>query len=68
MFVCVLMCCAVWTPARTLASLLVFLLCSLQSPAWVKPRFLTHIMGPLIAVIVIASTFATTEKLDLFSL
>lgn len=41
---------------------------ALQSPAWAKPRFLTHIMGPLIAVIVIASTFAKTEKLNLFSL
>ncbi|CAN0512522.1 unnamed protein product [Ectocarpus sp. 12 AP-2014] len=39
-----------------------------KSPAWVKPRFLTHIMGPVIALIVIASTFSKTESLNLFSL
>ncbi|CAM9314487.1 unnamed protein product [Pylaiella littoralis] len=39
-----------------------------KSPWWVKPRFLTHIIGPLVAIVVIVSTFAKTERLDLFGL
>lgn len=44
------------------------LIASAKNPSWARPRFVTHLVGPLIAVIVIASTFAHTQRLNLFSL
>ncbi|CAM9265706.1 unnamed protein product [Choristocarpus tenellus] len=39
-----------------------------KDPRWAKAPFLTHVIGPLILIIVVIATFLKTRKLNLFSL